>query len=108
SGVSSCDRAEEAAALSEGARDKIAAFIGAPDRREVVFTKNSTEALNLVAYAMSNAAHGGGSGDGGDVGERFRLGPGDEVVVTEMEHHSNLVPWQMLCARTGARLRWVG
>ncbi len=94
--------AEEATALYEGARDKIAAFIGAPDRGEVVFTKNSTEALNLVAYAMGNAAHGG------EYGERFRLGPGDEVVVTEMEHHSNLVPWQMLCARTGATLRWVG
>jgi cysteine desulfurase/selenocysteine lyase len=102
--------AEEATDRYEAARDKVAAFVGAPDRSEVVFTKNSTEALNLVAYAMSNAAHGGASaGDGGGgVGERFRLGPGDEVVVTEMEHHSNLVPWQMLCARTGATLRWIG
>jgi cysteine desulfurase/selenocysteine lyase len=94
--------AEEATALYEAARDKVAAFIGAPDREEVVFTKNSSEALNLVAYAMSNAATAGPAAD------RFRLGPGDEVVVTEMEHHSNLVPWQMLCARTGATLRWVG
>jgi cysteine desulfurase/selenocysteine lyase len=92
--------AEEATALYEAARDKVAAFIGAPDRREVVFTKNSTEALNLVAYAFSNAA------TGGPAAKRFRLGPGDEVVVTEMEHHSNLVPWQMLCQRTGATLRW--
>ncbi|SBW22394.1 putative cysteine desulfurase [Candidatus Protofrankia californiensis] len=94
--------AEEATALYETARDKVAAFIGAPRRDEVVFTKNSSEALNLVAYAMSNAAASGPEA------ERFRLGPGDEVVVTEMEHHSNLVPWQMLCRRTGATLRWIG
>jgi len=94
--------AEEATALYEAARDKVAAFIGAPDRHEVVFTKNSSEALNLVAYAFSNAAAHGGEA------ERFRLGPGDEVVITEMEHHSNLVPWQMLCQRTGATLRWLG
>ncbi len=94
--------AEEATALYEAARDKVAAFIGAPRRDEVVFTKNSSEALNLVAYAMSNAA------TSGPEAERFRLGPGDEVVVTEMEHHSNLVPWQMLCRRTGATLRWIG
>ncbi|WP_018503332.1 cysteine desulfurase [Parafrankia discariae] len=94
--------AEEATALYEESRDKIAAFVGATDRREIVFTKNSSEALNLVAYAMSNAV------TGGPEAERFRLGPGDEVVITEMEHHSNLVPWQMLCARTGATLRWIG
>ena len=94
--------AEEATALYESARDRVAAFVGAPDRNEIVFTKNSSEALNLVAYAMSNALAAGPEA------ERFRLGPGDEVVVTEMEHHSNLVPWQMLCARTGATLRWIG
>jgi len=94
--------AEEATALYESARDKVAAFVHAPDRHEIVFTKNSSEAINLVAYAMSNAA------GFGPAAERFRLGPGDEVVVTEMEHHSNLVPWQMLCARTGATLRWIG
>jgi cysteine desulfurase/selenocysteine lyase len=94
--------AEEATALYESARDKVAAFVGAPDRHEIVFTKNSSEALNLVAYAMSNAI------SAGPEAERFRLAAGDEVVVTEMEHHSNLVPWQMLCARTGARLRWLG
>jgi cysteine desulfurase/selenocysteine lyase len=85
----------------ENARTKIAAFINAPSRDEVVFTKNSTEAINLVAYAFSNA-----SATGGD--PRFRLGPGDEVVISEMEHHSNIVPWQLLCERTGATLRWFG
>ncbi|MCK9924706.1 cysteine desulfurase [Frankia sp. AgPm24] len=94
--------AEEATALYEATRDKIAAFIGATDRREVVFTKNSTEALNLVAYAMSNAETTGVEA------ARFRVGPGDEIVITEMEHHSNLVPWQMLARRTGATLRWIG
>ncbi|MEU8381456.1 cysteine desulfurase [Streptosporangium sp. NPDC048865] len=81
----------------EDARDKVAAFIGAPDRDEVVFTKNASEALNLVAYAFGNPI-------GAD--PRFRLGPGDEIVVSEMEHHSNIVPWQMLAQRTGATLRW--
>ncbi|WP_440066052.1 cysteine desulfurase [Streptosporangium sp. OZ121] len=81
----------------EDARDKVAAFIGAPDRDEVVFTKNASEALNLVAYAFGNPI-------GTD--PRFRLGPGDEIVISEMEHHSNIVPWQMLAQRTGATLRW--
>ncbi|MCG5215011.1 cysteine desulfurase [Streptosporangium sp. KLBMP 9127] len=81
----------------EDARDKIAAFIGAPSRDEVVFTKNASEALNLVAYAFGNPA-------GED--PRFRLGPGDEIVISEMEHHSNIVPWQLLAQRTGATLRW--
>jgi cysteine desulfurase / selenocysteine lyase len=85
----------------ENARTKVAAFINAPSRDEVVFTKNSTEAINLVAYAFAN-----GSVAGGD--PRFRLGPGDEVVISEMEHHSNIVPWQLLCERTGATLRWFG
>ncbi len=86
----------------EGARDKVAAFIGARHRDEVIFTKNSTEAINLVAYAFSNAAAFGSEA------QRFRLGPGDEVAVSEMEHHSNIVPWQLLCQRTGATLRWFG
>src|SRR5262249_19587397 len=73
--------AEEATAAYEQARDKVAAFVGAPDRNEVVFTKNSTEAINLVAYALSNAATAGPEAD------RFRVGPGDEILVTEMEHH---------------------
>ncbi|HEX2357705.1 MAG TPA: cysteine desulfurase [Micromonosporaceae bacterium] len=91
----------EATEAYEGARAKVAAFIGAPSAAEVVFTKNATEAINLVAYAFSNA-----SATNGD--PRFRLGPGDEVVISEMEHHSNIVPWQLLCERTGATLRWFG
>ncbi|QIZ33763.1 cysteine desulfurase [Saccharopolyspora sp. ASAGF58] len=93
--------AEEATDAYEGARDRIARFTGV-DADEVVFTKNATEGINLVAYAMSNAATSGAEAG------RFRLGPGDEVVVTEMEHHANLVPWQQLCERTGATLRWFG
>ncbi|MGA4986965.1 cysteine desulfurase [Nonomuraea bangladeshensis] len=82
----------------EGARDKVAAFVGAA-RDEVVFTKNASEALNLVAYSFGNPAN---------TDPRFTLGPGDEIVVTEMEHHSNIVPWQMLAQRTGATLKWFG
>ncbi|MGH8839430.1 MAG: cysteine desulfurase [Jiangellaceae bacterium] len=90
---------EEATAAYEGARDMVAAFIGAPSRDEVVFTKNASEALNLVANTLA-------SGLADD--PRYRLGPGDEVVITEMEHHSNIVPWQLACQRTGATLRWFG
>jgi cysteine desulfurase/selenocysteine lyase len=86
---------EEATDAYEGARAKVAAFIGA-GVGEVVFTKNCTEAINLVAYAMSNARSG-----------RFAVGPGDEILITEMEHHANLVPWQQLCERAGATLRWL-
>ncbi len=93
--------AEEATDAYEGARAKIAAFVGV-DFGEIVFTKNATEGVNLVAYAMGNAAVSGPEAD------RFRLGPGDEIVVTEMEHHANLVPWQQLAERTGATLRWFG
>lgn len=93
---------EEGTEAYETARETIAAFIGGPPE-QVVFTKNATESLNLVAYAFSNATHGGGGG----AGSRFTLQPGDEVLVTEMEHHANLVPWQELCRRTGATLRWV-
>ncbi len=92
--------AEEATEAYELGRAKVAAFVGA-DPDEVVFTKNSTESVNLLAYALSNAATAGPDA------ARFVIGPGDEVVVTEMEHHSNLVPWQMLCQRTGATLRWL-
>ncbi len=92
---------EEATDAYEGARVRVAEFIGA-DPGEIVFTKSATEALNLVAYAMSNAA------TAGPQAARFRLGPGDEVLVTELEHHANLVPWQQLCQRTGATLRWFG
>ncbi|MEU7846223.1 cysteine desulfurase [Micromonospora parva] len=90
----------EATEAYEGARAKVAAFINAPSVDEVVFTKNSTEAINIVAYAFSNASLRP------DADARFRLGPGDEVVISEMEHHSNIVPWQLLCERTGATLRW--
>ncbi|WP_022924032.1 SufS family cysteine desulfurase [Serinicoccus marinus] len=100
--------AEEATDAFEAARETVARFLGA-DAGEVVFTKNGTEGLNLLAYAFSNAAAPGAL-DGADPGwaQRLRLGPGDEVVVTEMEHHANLVPWQELCRRTGATLRWIG
>ncbi|GAA2843070.1 cysteine desulfurase [Crossiella cryophila] len=93
--------AEEATDAYEEARAKIAAFIGV-GADEVVFTKNATEGVNLVAYAMSNAA------TAGDLASRFQVGPGHEILVTEMEHHANLVPWQELCRRTGATLRWFG
>ena len=84
---------EEATDVYEGARAKVAAFIGAsPD--EVVFTKNATEAINLVAFALS------GPGP-------LQVKPGDDILITEMEHHANLVPWQQLCERTGAILRWL-
>jgi len=83
----------ESTAAYEGARAKVAAFIGAASPDEVVFTKNSTEAINLLAYTSQ---------------QFLRLQPGDEIVVSEMEHHSNLVPWQLLCERTGATLRWFG
>jgi len=93
---------EEATAAYEGARIKVAQFIGASDESEIVFTKNISEAINLVAYSLSNATSSAGQA------ERFRIGPGDEIVITEMEHHSNIVPWQLLCQRTGATLRWFG
>lgn len=89
----------EATEAYEEARAKLAAFIGARSPDEIVFTRNTTEAINLVAHAFGGASSGG---------QRFRLGPGDEIVVSEMEHHSNLVPWQLLCQRTGATLRWIG
>ncbi|WP_113704259.1 cysteine desulfurase [Nonomuraea lactucae] len=92
----------------ESARDKVAAFIGAPSRDEVIFTKNASEALNLVAYSFGQHLWGpGGTGDAG-ADPRFALGPGDEVVISEMEHHSNIVPWQLLVQRTGATLKWFG
>ncbi|GAA0443579.1 putative cysteine desulfurase [Acrocarpospora corrugata] len=83
----------------EDARDKVAAFVGAPSRDEVIFTKNASEAINLVAYAFGNPLN---------TDERFRLAPGDEIVITEMEHHSNIVPWQFAAQRSGATLRWFG
>ena len=87
--------AEEATDLFEGARSKVAIFIGAA-ADEIVFTKSATESINLIAYAMGNAP----------IGNRFHLKAGDEIVVSQMEHHANLIPWQQLAARTGAVLRW--
>jgi cysteine desulfurase / selenocysteine lyase len=92
---------EEATQVYEGARVTVAGFIGAAEPAEVVFTKNVSEAINLVAYSMGNASAAGSGG-------RFALGADDEIVITEMEHHSNIVPWQLLCERTGATLRWFG
>jgi cysteine desulfurase / selenocysteine lyase len=86
----------------EDARATVARFIGARED-EVVWTSNATEAVNLVAYAIGNAT----AGRGGQAAERFRLAAGDEIVVTEMEHHANLLPWQELAARTGAVLRFI-
>ncbi|MCO8276334.1 cysteine desulfurase [Actinoplanes sp. TRM 88003] len=83
----------EATSAYEDARGKIAAFVGAATPDEIVFTKNSTEAINLVAHSL---------------GQHLALKPGDEIVISEMEHHSNIVPWQLLCERTGATLRWFG
>ncbi|MDN6236568.1 MAG: aminotransferase class V-fold PLP-dependent enzyme, partial [Corynebacterium flavescens] len=86
--------AEEADDAYETARRNIAAFVGA-DRDEIAFTKNATEALNEVAYILSDKR----------AGDHY-VGQGDTVVITELEHHANLVPWQELCARTGATLKW--
>ncbi|MFS0394212.1 cysteine desulfurase [Corynebacterium striatum] len=86
--------AEEADDAYESARQAIAAFVGA-DRDEIAFTKNATEALNEVAYTLSDER----AGD-------LYVGEGDTVVITELEHHANLVPWQELCQRTGATLKW--
>ncbi len=87
--------AEEATTAMENARQIVADFISA-SVDEVVFTKSATESLNLVAYAMGNAA----------TGNRFHLNSTNSIVVTEMEHHANLIPWQQLAARTGSSLKW--
>ncbi len=100
--------AEEATDAYESARQRIAAFVGAP-ASELVFTRNATESINLVAYAFSNATDKARQGVAlPEATKRFVIGPGDEVLVTEMEHHANLVPWQELCLKTGATLRWLG
>ena len=87
--------AEEATDAFEGARLKVARFLGAQEE-EIVFTKSATESLNLIAYAMGNA----------EPGNPFHLTNKNRIVVTEMEHHANLIPWQQLAARTGAELKW--
>ena len=99
--------AEEATEAFEGARARIAAFVGA-QADDLVFTRNATESLNLRAYAFSNATAKAARGSDLPKGaERFVLREGDEILVTEMEHHANLVPWQEVCAKTGAVLRWI-
>ena len=87
--------AEEATDAYEGAREIVANFLNA-DVDEIVFTKSATESLNLISYAMGNA----------EPGNKFHLKAGDSIVITEMEHHANLIPWQQLAARTGATLKW--
>lgn len=87
--------AEEATEAYEGARLIVANFLGA-NEEEIIFTKSATESLNLLAYAIGNASKG----------NRFHLGGGERIVVTEMEHHANLIPWQQLSKRTGAKLSW--
>jgi cysteine desulfurase/selenocysteine lyase len=83
--------AEESTAAYESARQRVADFIGAPSARQVIFTRNTTEAINLVAFSWGRA----------------NLRPGDRIILTEMEHHSNLVPWQMLSAEKGLRLEFI-
>ncbi|MBO1750201.1 SufS family cysteine desulfurase [Actinotalea sp. BY-33] len=95
--------AEEATEAYEQARLEVAQLVGV-QAEEIVWLPNATAGINLVAYAFSNAT----AGRGGQAARRFVLAPGDEIVVTEAEHHANLVPWQELCARTGATLRWIG
>src|SRR5690625_1663374 len=95
--------AEEATDAFESAREGIAEFVGAASD-EIVFTRNATEGINVIATAIGNAS----LGRGGAGADRYRLKPGDELIVTEAEHHANLVPWQELAARTGAQLKWIG
>lgn len=86
----------EATEAFEGARDIVAGFVNAPSREEIIFTKNASEALNLVANTLSWAD------------DRLGVHTGDRVVITEMEHHSNIVPWQLITQRNGAELAWFG
>jgi cysteine desulfurase/selenocysteine lyase len=83
---------ERATQAFEGVRARVARFIGAAEAREIVFVRGTTEAINLVAFGLA----------------RTTLGPGDEVLITAMEHHSNIVPWQMVCAERGSKLRVIG
>jgi cysteine desulfurase/selenocysteine lyase len=94
--------ADEATEYFEGARARLAGFVGAQRPEELVFTAGATASLNLLAYSIGNAGVAGGEA------ARFAVGPGAEILVTEMEHHATLVPWPALCRRTGATLRWFG
>jgi cysteine desulfurase / selenocysteine lyase len=89
--------AEEATELFEASRQTVSDFLGAKSE-EIVFTKSATESLNLLAYSFSNA----------EPGSKFAIGPGNSIVVSEMEHHANLIPWQQLAKRSGAELKWFG
>lgn len=94
--------AAEATELFEDARSRVARFVGV-EGDEIIWTSSATHGFNLLAYSFSNAS----LGQGGEAAQRFRLGAGDEIVVTEMEHHANLIPWQELASRTGATLRHI-
>ncbi|MGY4540851.1 cysteine desulfurase/selenocysteine lyase [Arthrobacter sp. UYNi723] len=98
--------AVEATEVFEGARETIADFIGA-GYTETVWTSNATEGLNLLSYALSNAALWAAQGRGDARLKDLAVGPGDQIVVTEMEHHANLIPWQELAFRTGATLCYI-
>lgn len=98
--------AVEATEVFEDARQTVADFVGA-QYEEIVWTSNATEGLNLISYALSNAALWAEQGRGDARLRELGLGPGDEIVVTEMEHHANLIPWQELAYRTGATLRHI-
>ena len=95
--------AEEATEAFEAARASVARLVNAASPDEVVWTENATAAINLVANGIGNAS----AGQGGSESARFRLGEGDSIVVTQAEHHANLIPWQQLAVRTGATLRWI-
>jgi cysteine desulfurase/selenocysteine lyase len=98
--------AVEATEVFEDARQTVADFVGA-EYEEIVWTSNATEGLNVISYALSNAALWAAQGRGDTRLRDLALGPGDEIVVTEMEHHANLIPWQELAYRTGATLRHI-
>ncbi len=98
--------AVEATEVFEDARQTVADFIGA-NYEETVWTSNATEGLNLVSYALSNATLWAAQGRGDNRLKELAVGPGDQIVVTEMEHHANLIPWQELAFRTGATLRYI-
>ena len=98
--------AVEATEAFEDARQTVADFVGA-QYEEIVWTSNATEGLNLISYALSNATLWAGQNRGDARLRELALGPGDEIVVTEMEHHANLIPWQELAFRTGATLRYI-
>ncbi|ENO17927.1 selenocysteine lyase [Schaalia cardiffensis F0333] len=93
---------DESTAAFEDGRAALASFIGGRPE-EIVWTKNATEAINLVALSIGHAS----LGRGGEAAAPLRIGPGDRIVTTRAEHHANLVPWQELCARTGAELAWL-